>query len=281
MANIFSGLEGFGLKNLKNIDVFEEEKKKPEGTQKEELPVIEEKDLIFDKTFQCPVCDTEYKDKVIRTNHVKLLGTDTDLRPRHDKIDTIKYDICSCPRCGFTVMSRYFNDYISNVAIKNYKEQVGNNFRDSFEKKDYYDYNTAITRYKLCLLSTVVKNAKASEKAYVCLKTAWMYRGKREEIHRKKPNRDMELKVYKEEVEFLSTAYEGFVTAYQKETFPICGMDKHTVCYLIAELARRINKKEEAKKWVAKLLSENNITNKRIKERAVELKQLLSKDTAK
>ena len=52
---ILSGLGNLGLGGLEGMDIFEEEKK-PEQ-QAAEAPKIEEKDLIYDKTFTCPVCD--------------------------------------------------------------------------------------------------------------------------------------------------------------------------------------------------------------------------------
>ncbi|MDY2608483.1 MAG: DUF2225 domain-containing protein, partial [Lachnospiraceae bacterium] len=81
--SLFSGLEKFGLGKLEKMEVFEEDaKKKAAGTDKKtEKPKITEEDLLFDKTFTCPVCDEEFHSKMIRTGKVKLLSADTDLRP--------------------------------------------------------------------------------------------------------------------------------------------------------------------------------------------------------
>ena len=57
---ILSGLGNLGLGGLEGMDIFEEEKK-PEQ-QAAEAPKIEEKDLIYDKTFTCPVCDKEFSE---------------------------------------------------------------------------------------------------------------------------------------------------------------------------------------------------------------------------
>ena len=57
MADIFSGLEGFGIKNIDNIDVFEKEEKKAASTEEEQDKVVSEEDMLFDKSYTCPVCE--------------------------------------------------------------------------------------------------------------------------------------------------------------------------------------------------------------------------------
>ena len=80
-----------------------------------------------------------------------------------------------------------------------------------------------------------------------------------------------------EEKEFLKNAHEGFVTAFSKEDFPMCGMDEYTVMYMVAELARRIGNKEEAKRWISKVLVAKD-ANRRIKDKALALKEMLQQE---
>ena len=64
MGNLLSGLEKFGLGNMENIDVFSEEKKKrKEDPDKENKPELTEAELLFDKTYKCPVCEKGFKAK--------------------------------------------------------------------------------------------------------------------------------------------------------------------------------------------------------------------------
>lgn len=133
-------------------------------------------------------------------------------------------------------------------------------------------------RHKMALLNTVVKKGKTSERAYTCLKLAWLFRGKREEMMRGEYKQEEVDELLKEEVEFLENAHEGFVAAFSKEGFPMCGMDQHTVVYLVAELARRTGKIDEAKRWVSKVLVARD-ANKRIKDKALALKELLQEES--
>lgn len=126
-----------------------------------------------------------------------------------------------------------------------------------------------------------MKKAKNSEKAYTCLKMAWLYRGKAETLPKETKDYDKTIKeLKKEETELLSKAYDGFMTAFSRESFPMCGMDEMTVTFLVAELARRTGKYEESGRWISKVLTSRN-ANERIKNKARDIKELLNEDKKK
>ena len=112
MANLFAGLENLGLKNVEKVDVFEsndsKEKVAADANQGAKAEATEE-ELVFDKTYTCPVCDNEFKSKMVRTGKVRLAGADSDLRPRYLVVDSLKYDAVLCPKCGYAALNRYFN----------------------------------------------------------------------------------------------------------------------------------------------------------------------------
>ena len=74
------------------------------ASQTEEKPteekVIPEEEFLLAKTVRCKVCDQVFKTKVVKNGRVKRLEPDQDLRPRFQYIDTLKYDVTSCPNCG-------------------------------------------------------------------------------------------------------------------------------------------------------------------------------------
>lgn len=275
--SLFSGLEQFGLGKLEKMDVFEEEKKKKAEGSKHAEQKITEADLLFDKTFTCPVCDSEFHSKMVRTGKVKLLAADTDLRPKYQFVDSLKYDAIVCPKCGYAALSRFFK-YVMPAQAKMINENISKNFSGLKPTGDTYTYDDAIARHQLALANTVVKRAKASEKAYTCLKMAWLCRGKAESLPKETPNYEKEIKALQaEEKELLENTYEGFMTAFSKETFPMCGMDEITVTYLIADLARRIGKYEDASRWISRVITSRQ-ANERIKEKAREIKGLINKE---
>ena len=275
MANLFAGLESLGLKIKKDINVFEQDKKEErQAAQGETKPKeISEESLLFDKTHKCPVCDSEFKCKMVRTGKAKLVSQDMDLRPKYQGIDPLKYDAILCPVCGYASLNRYFNFVMSSQA-KQIKEQISRTFKYTSENGKTYSYDEAITRHKMALLNTVVKRGKVSERAYTCLKLAWLFRGKREVMMQGEYSKEEAKALYEEEKECLKNAHEGFVAAFSQEEFPMCGMDQYTVTFLVAELSRRIGEYEEAKRWVSKVLVARD-ANRRIKDKALALKESL------
>ena len=92
MGNIFSGLEAMGLQGLSEVKIYEEEKPEPVKQAEKEVvvPVVQEADFLFDKKILCPVCNQEFKAKTVKTGKPRLLGEDSDLRPKYSGIDSIK-----------------------------------------------------------------------------------------------------------------------------------------------------------------------------------------------
>ena len=136
-----------------------------------------------------------------------------------------------------------------------------------------YDYDEALGRYKMALVNAVVKGAKPSEKAYICLKSAWVIRGKLETMDPSAADYESTKAL---ENEYISNAYEGFVAAVQTETFPMCGMDESTMNYLLGVLAYNTGHYDVAGKEIAKVLQSAAASN-RIKDKARELKTDLLK----
>ncbi|MBQ8279188.1 MAG: DUF2225 domain-containing protein [Roseburia sp.] len=274
--NLFEGLEKFGLQAQNVGSLFEEEKKTTTNADGstgtvEEIPT--EDAFLLEKGIRCAVCDKGFKAKMIKNGRVKRLEPDLDLRPRFQYIDTIKYDVTSCPNCGYTAMNRYF-DHLSSVQLKLIKEQICANFKPSGEEEPaVFDYDYAIGRYKLALYTTMVKKGKTSEKAYTCLKIAWLFRGKAETLDSKDPANEAALKECKAQEEmFYQQAYEGFMKAVSSEMFPMCGMDQNTVDYLLAYMSAHFKRYDVASKCIANILQSPSAQNK-TKERARDLKE--------
>lgn len=280
--SLFSNLGQFGLGKLEKMEVFDEGTKKDadNGESVEKKPAVMEEDLLFDKGFNCPVCDEEFNSKMVRTGKVKLLSADTDLRPKYQLVDSLKYDALVCPKCGYASLSRFFK-FMLPAQAKMIRENISSNFKGIETSGNTYSYDDAIARHQLALANAVVKKAKDSEKAYTCLKIAWLYRGKAEHLPKDTENYNQIIKELKEqEVELLDNACEGFLSAYSKESFPMCGMDELTVTYLVADLCRRTGRFDDAARWISKVLT-SRTANERIKNKARDIKELLEQDRAK
>lgn len=269
MSDKLFGLAGLGLDNLEDMEIFGQEKKEEQAAA--EAPKIEEKDLIYDKNFTCPVCGEDFPAKIMKTGKARLLGTDQDLRAKYEGIDAVKYDVILCPHCGYAALNRYFNN-ITKVHAKLIKENISSKVQLHTYDDDIYTYEEAIERYKLCLVNAVVKRAHASEKAYICLKSGWLMRGYQEYLEESGDTDMARLRELKNmEETYLKNAYTGFTEALQTEGFPMCGMDEITVEFLIGVLATRFQKYDVASRMVASILTSPS-ANARTKDKARELK---------
>lgn len=277
MTGILSGLSSLGLGKLEKMNIYEEPEKNSRtvGTgSKPKIVKLQENEMIYDRTYQCPVCDSKIIAKTMKTGKAKLLGTDLDLRPKYEGIDALKYDVIMCPHCGFATLTRYFATP-TPTQIRMIRENISQNVKMKPSTDDIYSYETAMQRYQLALVNAVVKHAKASEKAYICLKTGWMLRGWQESL---KPGEEGYAKkkeeLAAEEKDALKKALEGFIAARQSENFPMCGMDETTVDYLLSALAIGFQQYELASKMIASILTSPSANN-RMKDKARDLKEMV------
>ncbi len=283
MGNLFSGLEKLGLGNITdNMDVFSENNDEKLNTKetnikKESHVDVPEKELVFDKTYHCPVCETTFKSKAVKTGKTKLERTDTDLRPKYMYVDSLKYDSIVCNKCGYSALSRFFN-YITDPQTKLIKDNITPNFEGIDETVEFYTYDDAILRHQLALANAVVKKGKISERAYICLKIAWLLRGKAENLPEDEADRDAKIKdLADDEQQFLTEAYQGFISAMAKENFPICGMEKWTYIYLCADLARKAKEFQTSMKLISEILVSKEPTSK-LKDKARDLRAFIKQD---
>lgn len=275
--NLFSGLDKLGLGMLSGMQLYDAEdtkeaKSDDKGGNVEKT--ISETEYTFDKTYRCPVCDSEFKAKAIKTGKAKLLGVDSDLRPKYQGVDSLKYDSIVCTKCGYAALGRYFN-YISGPQMKLIREQITPFFKGVDDKCEVYSYDEAILRHQLALANAVIKKGKVSERAYICLKLAWLYRGKAENLPADEKDRD---KVYKElkatEKQYIVKSYEGLGNAMYKETYPIAGMDEWTCAYLVADLAVQCEDYAKAMKLLSDIIV-SKAASAKLKDRSRELRKVI------
>jgi uncharacterized protein (DUF2225 family) len=279
MAGIFSGLEKLGLGNIGGGSLFGDPKKKETVVKKEppkpKLVLANEADFLFAKKYTCPVCDMEFEAKTVRTGKVRIKSVDIDLRPEYDEMDMNKYDVLGCPRCGYAALTRYFGK-LTKYQIEDIRTNICMNYTGKENKDNIITYEHAKQLYQLALANAVVKKAKNSEKAYICLKYAWVVRGDTQNLDPAESGYDAKKSANDaQEKELLNNALDGFILARQSEQFPIAGMDTITLDYLMAALAVEVERNDIAKRMIGELLV-SRVANSRIKDKARKLKEILA-----
>ena len=193
---------------------------------------LSELNELYDKNVKCPICSKEFTTKKVRTSRLRILKRDEDFLSYYNTENPIKYSIYVCPNCGYAASENKFDD------IKN--DQVGiiiDNISSRWNKRDFggvRDLYEAIESYKLALLAGTLLKARKLEQGNICLSLGWLYRLKEDKD---------------EEARFLRLARDQFIEAYNTESLTGTGMDDSKLSYLIGELSRRINDKEEALSW--------------------------------
>lgn len=278
---ILSGLEKFGFGKVSTEELKEAGKK--EVVEREEVKeepkeiTHSEIEFLLAKTTRCPVCDTVFKERTIKTGRVRRLQPDFDLRPRFQDIDTNKYDVTACPRCGYAALTRNF-DHISQGQIKLIRQDICSKYHpdgaaDLNAPLEPYTYDEAISRYQLALLNTVAKHGKTSERAYLLLKLSWLNRGYAEELEAKgETGSEAYVTARQQENEFYIEAYDEMVKAVATENFPMCGMDESTVNILLAGMSYKLEKYDVASKLVGTVLTSKTASSA-AKDRAMNLKE--------
>lgn len=283
IKDLLGGLEKYGLDEETLQKAFDEttrQIKTKEVVKETKATELAEEDFLLLKTAVCPICDNVFSTMAVKSGRARRLQPDFDLRPKFESIDVNKYDVTSCRKCGYTALNKEFA-HLTAGQMKLINEGVRKNFKliDEGISDKAPDYDTSIERYKLALYNSMVKRAKISEKSYICLKIAWLYRGKIEQLIRESTLSSSELgqaieACKKEELKFYGNAYDGLIEARQKESFPICGMDTNTFEMLLAAMAFNLDKLDDASRFVSTLLVSRTV-NSGIKNRAIDLKEMI------
>lgn len=268
---ILNDLSEVGLEQINGKDMFQygdENKKETHktGTDKKET------DYLYEKSYVCPICNVAFKVPTVKTTKPRLITTEPDMRPVYQVLDVTKYDCVACEKCGYASLAKHF-DEISELQIKLIRTEIQPMFKGMRHAEKKYTYDEAILRFQMALANAMVKRARNSEKAYICLKLAWLYRGKRNELVAPDEKRTREL--YSVEIQYIKKALEGFKAAQLNEMFPIEGMDEWTFDFLMAELSISCNEYDEAKQYISKIILSKSAPS-RVKEKARDLKDYLN-----
>ena len=282
--NLLSGMEKFGFSMDGELNILADDKPKKEAAPKKAAaPVVkQEKDFVIDKKVRCPVCDKEFLIKAVLTTKLKRLEPDFDLRPNYEHVDKCKYDFISCPRCGYSALDTTFAK-IDTARVKLIKAEFCPSFKPQANEKigDTYTYEYSIEKFKLALICTMKKRAKMSEKAYVCLKIAWLRRAQLKEFENDEKADPKVVEMVKKEYEgFYAQAYEGFMKAISQETPPYCGMAAEAVEFMLANMSVHYKKYDAAMKILARLIQSAS-TSRKLKDKCIELKDQIVAEQGK
>ncbi len=219
----------------------------------------EQLEVLYDKTYKCPVCDTTFSSKSIRSGKNKAIATDSDLYSKFSIVNPVLYDVVVCD-CGYAALSKTF-DQLRATQITWIREEITSKYQP-IQYPVILNAENAINRYKLALLNANIKKSRIGEQAYLCLKIGWLYR---------------DLEDHANERLFLEHARQHFLSAFTTERFPIFELDEFTTMFLVAELSRKVGDFETALRWAGELITKRSVPE-RLKNRARDLRDSIKQD---
>lgn len=240
------------------------------------MAAVDDKSVILDHTYTCPICDKQIKSKIVKANSAKFVDTCADLRPIHSNVNTTKYDAISCNYCGFTALTKDFNN-TTRIQRDKLRENIQANFKSHEDAPcDVYSTELAISRMKMALLCTVTKMGKPSEIGNICLKISYLYQDLAEELPEDAPDTPQKKEIYLAEANNAAmNAYENLTKARMTEGFPIAGMNETTLDYLLAYLGYQKGEYTTAMQYLSGVITSKSVTP-RLKDKALALKDLVS-----
>lgn len=263
-----------GMLPGKTVNAQEAGLKKGKPAAKKAAPEAEEAELLFDKTYICPVCEREFTSKTVRSGKAFPDRMDIDLRSRYKNIEPIKYRVVGCIRCHYAALDVDFSSPLKREADA-FRDSSSEISLDANCLEGVRSFRDALLLLRAALSISLIKGSKNSERAGIALQTAWLLRSMGEqqvktEPEETKPEEKNAVSFAEMERKYLRYALQYFVKARQLEDFPIRGMDEGTFDYLLAALCYETGQPREAHGYVTKALR-NREMNRKLRRMAEDL----------
>ncbi len=194
--------------------------------------ILKEAEELYDKQLECPVCNEAFSTKKVRTSRLRLMHRDEDFLNHYNKENPIKYNVYVCPNCGYAACYNSFEDIGANKI-----PLILDSISRRWHKRSFggvRSLDESIETYKLALISYNLIGKSNLELGNILLNIAWLYRLKQTQD---------------EELRFIQLARKRFIQAYNLESLAGTNMNDSKLSYLIGELSRRLDERDEALSW--------------------------------
>ncbi len=198
--------------------------------------------MYYEKNVICPICNGSFSLLKIRKSALRVVKTDDDFCNYYSHVNPIYYYVSICPHCYYAAPEIIF-DKISYLEKKRLKPAL-QAFKSSIDFWGERSFEVAIVSLKLGIYCCEVRRTPKSIIAGLCIRLAWLYR----------MNEAQEQEHY-----FLGQALCFYEEAFSSESFPIGGLSRAGVMYLIGELYRRMGELSIALMWISRAVEDPSI----------------------
>lgn len=219
--------------------------------------------LYYEKKVTCPLCNASFSLLKIRKSALRVVKTDDDFCNYYSHVNPIYYYVSICPYCYYAAPEIIF-DKLSFREKQRLKPAL-QSFKSSIDFEGKRSFEVAIVSLKLGIYCCEVRGTPKSILAGLCIRLAWLYR----------MNEDKE-----QERCFLSKAICFYEEAFSAESFPIGGLSRAGVMYLIGELYRRMGELSTALMWISRAVQDPSINhqpfiNKKAREQWANIQEMI------
>ncbi|GAE35627.1 DUF2225 domain-containing protein [Halalkalibacter akibai] len=210
---------------------------------------------LYDKKVLCFYCGHSFQSKRVRSRFIRVQKVESDFCKiyKDGSFNPTLYEADVCPSCGFTSTEAFSSTFPIGT-----KEEIAKHF-SSWQTQEFGKERTvaeAIKAMKLAFLSATLKKENPVVIGGICLRLAWIYRS----IHKQD-----------DEKRFLKAALTHYKVSYEQGDYQDTQMSELHLLYLLGELARRIERTDEASKYFTKIIQhKERSTNEKIVEMARE-----------
>ena len=196
-------------------------------------------DTLFDRVYDCQICDNTFKSKQVRTSAIRPKSRDKDFHANYDGDNPTHYGVICCPYCGFTQFESDFKTKLSETD----KEKIKKHISVRWHYQNYTlkrNLQQVLRIYMIALANYKVLGADFYTFGKIYLRLAWSYR---------------EAENQEEEIKYIKMALESFVNSYEKENHEDNDTRELEITYMIGELNRQIGNYKEAVNWYDKTIN--------------------------
>jgi len=210
---------------------------------------------LYDKKVLCIFCKRTFNTKRVRSSFIRIKRIESDFCKvyKEKTMNPLFYEADVCPACGFTSTEAFSQGFPNGT-----KEEIAKQFI-KWKSQDFGKERTvseAIKALKLAILSAVLKKESSVVTGGIYLRLAWVYRS---------------IKNYNEERRFLLAAFSHYKLSYESGDYIGTQMTEMRLLYLLGELARRLEKNDDAGLYFTSVIQHKKIaTEERIVEMARE-----------
>lgn len=131
-------------------------------------------DVLFLKTFTCPVCKRVIKNPQIKKNATRAVKREDDLSATYTKLNPSHYGVVICTHCGYAAFSQDFEN-LGERAKRGVIEHISANWKPRVYSSQY-SLNEVIEIHSIALFNYEVQKRKASDIGRLAQRLAWFYR---------------------------------------------------------------------------------------------------------